>query len=122
MGTVKTKTQPQRLNDASQTQKKGQETLFGRYKTYLTAQSRKNFAGGEGHHFIFQVKSKSKSGERAIPHAVTGWRLWLFRITAVAIIPAFLFSLLEITLRAADYGFHPDIAVKHKINNIPPLL
>ncbi len=66
-----------------------------------------------------RIEGKPKGGERLTPHTVTGWRLWLFRIIAVAIIPAILFLLLEITLRAADYGFHPDIAVKHKINNVP---
>ncbi len=49
---------------------------------------------------------------------ITGPRLWIFRIIAVTVIPVLLLLLLEITLRAAGYGYNTEIAVKHKINNI----
>jgi len=64
-------------------------------------------------------KGKPKGGEKVTPHVVTGWRLWLFRVIAVTVIPALLFLLLEITLRVVGYGFPTTTAIKHKVNTIP---
>ncbi|MFH1719357.1 MAG: tetratricopeptide repeat protein, partial [Planctomycetota bacterium] len=63
------------------------------------------------------IKGKPKGGERLTPHVVTGWRLWSFRIIAIAVIPALLFLLLEITLRFVGYGYPATITVKCKVND-----
>jgi tetratricopeptide (TPR) repeat protein len=47
---------------------------------------------------------------------ITGWRLWLFRIAALTIIPALLLGLLEITLRVIGYGFPTTATIKCKVN------
>jgi len=64
-------------------------------------------------------KGKQKGREKVAPQVVTGWRLWLFRVIAVTVIPALLFLLLEITLRMVGYGFPTTTAIKHKVNTIP---
>lgn len=64
-------------------------------------------------------KGKQKGREKVAPQVVTGWRLWLFRVIAVTVIPALLFLLLEITLRVVGYGFPTNTAIKHKVNTIP---
>ena len=64
-------------------------------------------------------KDKQKGRERVAPQVVTGWRLWLFRVIAVTVIPALLFLLLEITLRVVGYGFPTTTTIKHKVNTIP---
>lgn len=64
-------------------------------------------------------KDKQKGRERVAPQVVTGWRLWLFRVIAVIVIPALLFLLLEITLRVVGYGFPTTTTIKHKVNTIP---
>jgi len=46
----------------------------------------------------------------------TAGRLWLFRIIALTIIPAFLFLLFEITLRVVGYGFPTTTTIKCKVN------
>jgi tetratricopeptide (TPR) repeat protein len=60
---------------------------------------------------------RPSSREKVAPPLVTGWRLWLFRIIVVTVIPVLLFLLLEISLRIIDYGFPTTIAVKDKIND-----
>jgi len=61
-------------------------------------------------------KGKQKGREKVTPHVVTGWRLWLFRVIAVTVIPALLFLLLEITLCVVGYGFPTTTTIKCKIN------
>jgi tetratricopeptide (TPR) repeat protein len=63
-------------------------------------------------------KDKQKGREKVAPQVVTGWRLWLFRVIAVTVIPALLFLLLEITLRVVGYGFPTNITIKHKVNTM----
>jgi len=46
---------------------------------------------------------------------ITGWRLWLFRVTALTVIPALLFLLLEVGLRLTGYGFPADAMIKYKM-------
>lgn len=46
------------------------------------------------------------------------WRLWLFRLAAITIIPALLFLLTEITLRVIGYGFSPAATVACKVNGV----
>ncbi len=62
-------------------------------------------------------KGKSKGREKVSPQVVTGWRLWLFRVIAVTVIPALLFLLLEITLRIVGYGFATTATVKCEVND-----
>jgi len=62
-------------------------------------------------------KDKSKGREKVTPQVVTGWRLWLFRVIAVTVIPALLFLLLEITLRIVGYGFPTTTTVKCTVND-----
>ncbi|MBN2589243.1 MAG: hypothetical protein JXA96_05245, partial [Sedimentisphaerales bacterium] len=49
---------------------------------------------------------------------VTGWKLWLFRILAITIIPAFLFLFLEVSLRIAGYGYPTSLAVRQQANGV----
>ncbi|MBN2591166.1 MAG: tetratricopeptide repeat protein [Sedimentisphaerales bacterium] len=51
-------------------------------------------------------------------NAVTGWKLWLFRILAITIIPAFLFILLEGGLRLTGFGYPTSLALRYKDKNI----
>jgi hypothetical protein len=46
------------------------------------------------------------------------WRLWLFRLAAITIIPALLFLLTEIALRVIGYGFSPAATVACKVNGV----
>lgn len=62
-------------------------------------------------------KGKPKGGEKVTQHVVTGWRLWLFRVIAVTVIPALLFLLLEITLRIVGYGFPTTTTIKCRVND-----
>ena len=64
-------------------------------------------------------RDKSKAGSQLSHKPIAGPRLWLFRVIAVAVIPALLFLLLEITLRITGYGFPTNIAIKDKINAEP---
>jgi tetratricopeptide (TPR) repeat protein len=47
---------------------------------------------------------------------ITGWRLWLFRIIALTVVPALLFLLLEITLRIVGYGYPAAATIKCEVN------
>jgi tetratricopeptide (TPR) repeat protein len=48
---------------------------------------------------------------------LSGWRLWLFRLIAVTVVPALLFLLIEVTLRLVGYGFPTHVAVKCQTND-----
>ena len=50
---------------------------------------------------------------------IKGFRLWLFRATAVIVIPALFLVLLEITLRLISYGYNPSAIVKCWLNDQP---
>ena len=58
------------------------------------------------------VRLPSKNKEVKLP----AWRLWLFRLMAVILIPAVLIVLLEIGLRIFGYGYPTDFALKEKID------
>jgi tetratricopeptide (TPR) repeat protein len=47
---------------------------------------------------------------------ISFWRLWLFRIIAVFVIPVFALMLLEVTLRVIDYGYPAATFVRAKVN------
>lgn len=99
--------------------KRGEKSSSHAQRRTLRHKTERSLSAEKSTISLSRIQGKPKDGERRKSHGVTGWRLWLFRIIAVAIIPALLFLLLELTLRVADYGFHPDIAVKDKINNVP---
>jgi len=57
---------------------------------------------------------KQKDVKKVMRQPITGWRLWLFRIVALTIIPILFFLLLEVGLRIVGYGYSPDAIVKCK--------
>ncbi len=59
---------------------------------------------------------KQKTGSQVTFTPITGWRLWMFRFTAIIIIPVILFLTLEIALRVVDYGFPTNMFVKCRMN------
>jgi len=62
-------------------------------------------------------KHKDKDVKELPNKRITGRRLWLFRLVALTIIPAFLFLLLEIALRVIGYGYPANMFVKCKLND-----
>jgi len=66
---------------------------------------------------IFSRKRIKEDKKRKLPPPITGWRLWLFRVIAVTVIPALLFLLLEITLRIVGFGFPTATTIKCKVND-----
>jgi len=50
--------------------------------------------------------------EKGTQRKITGWRLWLFRFTAVILIPALLILALEFVLRLTGYGYEPAAIIK----------
>jgi tetratricopeptide (TPR) repeat protein len=65
---------------------------------------------------ISSERDEQAGAKRVFLEPIVGWRLWLFRIIAVTIIPALLFLLLELCLRIAGYGFPTTATVKYKSN------
>ncbi|MBW8041611.1 MAG: tetratricopeptide repeat protein [Planctomycetes bacterium] len=61
-------------------------------------------------------KEKQKDEEKPSPNPITGWRLWLFRIIALTVIPALLFLFLELGLRIVGYGFPSAATLKCEVN------
>lgn len=64
---------------------------------------------------IFKSGTKQK-GEEVSRKFITGWRLWLFRVIALTVIPALLFLLLELGFRIAGYGYPTDAMIRYKMN------
>ena len=61
---------------------------------------------------IFRNRRKGKRAKKQItPRVITGWRLWLFRIIALAVFPVLLLVVLELSLRIVGYGFFPKAIV-----------
>lgn len=68
--------------------------------------------------FGFLKKDKKQKDVKKITRApVTGWKLWLFRILAITVIPALLFLLLEVGLRLAGYGYPTSMSIPCKVND-----
>jgi len=61
-------------------------------------------------------KIKQKIAQGMSGSAVAGWRLWLFRIIALTVIPPLLFLLLELGLRIIGYGFSPSAIIECEVN------
>ena len=64
-----------------------------------------------------KVKTNKTPKQKPEIH-ITGWKLWLFRIIAITVIPAFLFLILDIGLRIAGYGYPTSIAIKCKADGV----
>lgn len=64
---------------------------------------------------ILKREKKQKDIVEVSRRPITGWRLWLFRVIALTVIPALLFLLLEVTLRVAGYGFPTTATIKCKV-------
>jgi tetratricopeptide (TPR) repeat protein len=56
-----------------------------------------------------------KNGKVVARRQVVGLRLWLFRITAIAIIPATFLILVEVCLRMTGFGYPASAIIKHEI-------
>ena len=59
-------------------------------------------------------RAEQKDAKKVTPQPTTDWRLWLFRVVAITIIPTLLFLLLEVSLRIVGYGYPPDAIIKCK--------
>jgi tetratricopeptide (TPR) repeat protein len=66
---------------------------------------------------LFKKDKKQKDVKTASRTQVTGWKLWLFRILAITVIPALLFLLLEVGLRLAGYGYPTSMTIPCKVND-----
>jgi tetratricopeptide (TPR) repeat protein len=63
------------------------------------------------------TSDQQKSGEKPqVLQKVSGWKLCLFRITAVIIIPVLLLLFAEIVLRITGFGYYPHALIKCKLN------
>ncbi|MDT8303466.1 MAG: hypothetical protein RQ760_18445, partial [Sedimentisphaerales bacterium] len=54
--------------------------------------------------------------KQARPTAITGRRLWLFRIIALTVFPVLLLLVVELSLRVAGYGFNPHAIMKCQVD------
>ena len=63
-------------------------------------------------------RNKTKSVKEPPAISVTGWKLWLFRVIAIIVIPILLFLVLEAGLRLAGYGYPTSLTLRCKANNI----
>ncbi|MHC4543484.1 MAG: tetratricopeptide repeat protein, partial [Planctomycetota bacterium] len=61
-------------------------------------------------------KGKQRDKQKSSRRPITGWRLWLFRIVALTLIPALLFLLIELGLRVVGYGFPSTATIKCEVN------
>lgn len=59
---------------------------------------------------------RQKDKKKVTRQPTTGWRLWLFRVVAIAIIPIVLLLMLEIALRVAVYGYPTTPIIKCRVN------
>ena len=65
---------------------------------------------------ISRSEKKQKDVKKVAQKPITGWRLWLFRIIALTVIPVLLFLLLELGLRIVGYGFPSAATIKYEVN------
>ncbi len=64
---------------------------------------------------ISTSKEKQEDKKKVPPKMITGWRLWLFRIIALTIIPVLLL-LVELSLRIVGYGFPAAAIIKCEVD------
>jgi len=60
-------------------------------------------------------KDKQEDIKSVPSDSITGWRLWLFRIIAITVIPALLLLLTELGLRIAGYGYPAGAIIKCQV-------
>ncbi|MFB0551781.1 MAG: tetratricopeptide repeat protein [Phycisphaerae bacterium] len=63
-------------------------------------------------------KEQQRNKQGVPPKRVKGWRLWMFRVICLAVIPILFFLFLEIVLRIVGYGYPPTATIKCKVNGI----
>ena len=63
-----------------------------------------------------RAKRRKKDIKKVPRKSITGWRLWLFRIVALTVIPALLFLLIELGLRVIGYGFPVTATIECEVN------
>jgi hypothetical protein len=65
-----------------------------------------------------QMNSRKKKNikKSQAPQRATGWKLWLFRIIAVIVIPILLLIFVEMGLRVIDFGYCPHAIIKCNLN------
>ena len=76
------------------------------------------FAKNRGKSISIDSKNadKKKYVRKVSASAITRWRLWLFRIIAVTVVPALFFLFLESGLRIIGYGYSASTTAKCKLN------
>ncbi len=60
------------------------------------------------------VEEKSDNAKEKPSISVTGWKLWLFRVLAIIVVPVILFLLLEAGLRLVGFGYPTSLAIRYK--------
>lgn len=63
-----------------------------------------------------RTKQRSASEKTLRQRKIADWRIWLFRITAVTVIPVFLFVLMESCLRVFGFGYPNSAIIKCEID------
>ena len=64
------------------------------------------------------VPVNTKKGNNSKPSiAISGRKIWLFRILAVIVIPSVLFLLVETGLRLVGFGYPTSLAIRYKDKN-----
>ncbi|NQT00558.1 MAG: tetratricopeptide repeat protein, partial [Planctomycetes bacterium] len=61
-------------------------------------------------------KQKKENKKQIPPMAITGRRLWLFRVIALTVMPALLLLVVELSLRIAGYGFPAASIIKCQVD------
>lgn len=61
-------------------------------------------------------RQKQAAKKLITPGAITGWRLWLFRMIVLIVFPVLLLVAAEIALRIVGYGFSPKAMIKYRID------
>ena len=69
-------------------------------------------------------RAKSPSGETDgnNPEHLSGGRLWLMRVTAVVLVPALFFGLLELSLRLAGFGYSASYFLPSQVEGVDYLI
>ena len=65
---------------------------------------------------IFRNRQRQEGKKQITPRVITGWRLWLFRIVALTVLPVLLLVAVELSLRIVGYGFSAKAIVKCQVD------
>lgn len=77
--------------------------------------NRKRLSGEKTTFFNLLKRNKKQNVKRKSAKLVTGWKLWLFRILAITVIPALFFLLVEVGLHLAGYGYPTSMTIRCKV-------